>query len=237
MLPHLDGMSATAQIRQFDRCTPIVSLTANFTQDARIVYMSYGMNDVLPKPFSKDTLLNVVEKYCVHLIRSQDVNQAQMTLSISHPLPPAGTIEKLNDNVTLSDKVLINPTSSNAVATISLLSPALSNRNALSHTSGDSSSNNGNNDSIMATTTAYNNSLSAMMLGMTQHMVNWSESNGMTSDANGNNTNNTNPMNTGVKRAFIELATEANPNMLISNGLTSNSTLIYNLNQVKRART
>ncbi|RKP26547.1 CheY-like superfamily, partial [Syncephalis pseudoplumigaleata] len=64
MMPHLDGMSATAQIRQFDRCTPIVSLTANFTQDARIVYMSCGMNDVLPKPFSRDTLLSVVEKYC-----------------------------------------------------------------------------------------------------------------------------------------------------------------------------
>ncbi|RKP09966.1 CheY-like superfamily, partial [Thamnocephalis sphaerospora] len=40
MMPRLDGMSATAQIRQFDQLTPIVSVTANATQDARFVYMS-----------------------------------------------------------------------------------------------------------------------------------------------------------------------------------------------------
>ncbi|KAI8051014.1 hypothetical protein BDF22DRAFT_656966 [Syncephalis plumigaleata] len=241
MMPHLDGMSATAQIRQFDRYTPIVSLTANFTQDARIVYMSCGMNDVLPKPFSKDTLLSVVEKYCVHLMRTQCVNQAQMTLSISRPLPPAGTIiEELDDNATSSEETSVTPTNTNAIGTIGLLSPSLSNHAALSPTCSNNSSNDGNHGSVMTTNTStvYNNPLSAMMFDMAQHMANWNESSGMTSNVNSNNSSNTNTMNTGVKRTFIEVATEPNPNTLIANGLPSNSTLIYNFNQeVKRART
>ncbi|KAF9126735.1 kinase-regulated stress-responsive transcription factor skn7 [Linnemannia schmuckeri] len=67
MMPKLDGVSATTQIRQFDAMTPIISMTSNTTANDIMTYFANGMNDILPKPFSKDSLLNMLEKHCHHL--------------------------------------------------------------------------------------------------------------------------------------------------------------------------
>ncbi|KAG0367753.1 kinase-regulated stress-responsive transcription factor skn7 [Mortierella sp. AD032] len=67
MMPKLDGVSATTQIRQFDAMTPIISMTSNTTANDIMTYFATGMNDILPKPFSKDSLLNMLEKHCQHL--------------------------------------------------------------------------------------------------------------------------------------------------------------------------
>ncbi|KAF9085014.1 kinase-regulated stress-responsive transcription factor skn7 [Mortierella sp. GBA35] len=67
MMPKLDGVSATTQIRQFDAMTPIISMTSNTTANDIMTYFANGMNDILPKPFSKDSLLNMLEKHCQHL--------------------------------------------------------------------------------------------------------------------------------------------------------------------------
>lgn len=60
-MPRLDGVSATSLIRQFDHMTPIISMTSNSKPDDITKYYSSGMNDVLPKPFTKDGLLNMLE--------------------------------------------------------------------------------------------------------------------------------------------------------------------------------
>ncbi|KAF9121791.1 kinase-regulated stress-responsive transcription factor skn7 [Mortierella sp. 14UC] len=67
VMPKLDGVSATTQIRQFDAMTPIISMTSNTTANDIMTYFATGMNDILPKPFSKDSLLNMLEKHCQHL--------------------------------------------------------------------------------------------------------------------------------------------------------------------------
>ncbi|KAF9919558.1 kinase-regulated stress-responsive transcription factor skn7 [Linnemannia zychae] len=67
MMPKLDGVSATTQIRQFDAMTPIISMTSNTTANDIMTYFANGMNDILPKPFSKDSLLSMLEKHCQHL--------------------------------------------------------------------------------------------------------------------------------------------------------------------------
>ncbi|KAI7819610.1 hypothetical protein BC939DRAFT_253221 [Gamsiella multidivaricata] len=67
MMPKLDGVSATTQIRQFDAMTPIISMTSNTTTNDIMTYFANGMNDILPKPFSKASLLNMLEKHCQHL--------------------------------------------------------------------------------------------------------------------------------------------------------------------------
>ncbi|KAI9135889.1 HSF-type DNA-binding-domain-containing protein [Paraphysoderma sedebokerense] len=67
VMPNLDGVSATTRIRQFDQNTPIISMTSNTTANDCYVYLTHGMNDVLPKPFSQSALLEVIEKYCSHL--------------------------------------------------------------------------------------------------------------------------------------------------------------------------
>jgi hypothetical protein len=67
MMPNLDGVSATSQIRQFDGMTPIISMTSNTTANDIMTYFANGMNDILPKPFSRASLLSMLEKHLQHL--------------------------------------------------------------------------------------------------------------------------------------------------------------------------
>lgn len=60
-MPKLDGVSATSLIRQFDHLTPIISMTSNSKPNEVVKYYSSGMNDILPKPFTKDDLLQKLE--------------------------------------------------------------------------------------------------------------------------------------------------------------------------------
>ncbi|THH32272.1 hypothetical protein EUX98_g1922 [Antrodiella citrinella] len=62
MMPKLDGISATSLIRQFDDMTPIISVTSNSLPSEILTYYSSGMNDVLPKPFTRDGLYNILER-------------------------------------------------------------------------------------------------------------------------------------------------------------------------------
>ncbi|KAI0761396.1 CheY-like superfamily, partial [Irpex lacteus] len=61
VMPKLDGVSATSLIRQFDHLTPIISMTSNSKPNEVVKYYSSGMNDILPKPFTKDDLLQKLE--------------------------------------------------------------------------------------------------------------------------------------------------------------------------------
>jgi len=61
------GVSATSLIRQFDAMTPIISMTGNSRPDEVLTYFSHGMNDVLPKPFTKEGMLSMLEKHLIHL--------------------------------------------------------------------------------------------------------------------------------------------------------------------------
>lgn len=57
MMPIMDGLEATTQIRQIERLenieksTPIIALTANTMDNDREKCISYGMDDFLAKPF------------------------------------------------------------------------------------------------------------------------------------------------------------------------------------------
>ena len=66
-MPKLDGVSATSLIRQFDHRTPIISMTSNSCPQDILNYYSHGMNDILPKPFTRDGLLGMLEKHLMHL--------------------------------------------------------------------------------------------------------------------------------------------------------------------------
>ncbi|KAK5116905.1 hypothetical protein LTR62_006626 [Meristemomyces frigidus] len=66
IMPNLDGVSATHLVRQFDN-TPIIAMTSNIRSDDISMYFQHGMNDVLPKPFTKEGLLNMLEKHLLHL--------------------------------------------------------------------------------------------------------------------------------------------------------------------------
>lgn len=62
-LPGINGTEATAEIRKFDSVTPIVALTAISLNENREMLLSFGMNDVVTKPFAPEHFYNVISSY------------------------------------------------------------------------------------------------------------------------------------------------------------------------------
>jgi osomolarity two-component system response regulator SKN7 len=82
VMPKLDGISATSMIRQFDHMTPIISMTSNSKPNEILTYYSSGMNDILPKPFTQDGLLEMLEKHLRHLKVIQQMAQIPRSVGI-----------------------------------------------------------------------------------------------------------------------------------------------------------
>ncbi|KAI9355218.1 hypothetical protein BD770DRAFT_324173 [Pilaira anomala] len=85
VMPKMDGISATRSIRQYDALTPIISMTSNFTDNDIMQYIGSGMTDILPKPFSKRTLYQMLEKYCAHLKTIQRVTGLEPSTALLNP--------------------------------------------------------------------------------------------------------------------------------------------------------
>ncbi len=60
-LPGINGTIATEEIRKFDNHTPIIALTAISLNENREMLMSFGMNDVITKPFNPDHFYKTIE--------------------------------------------------------------------------------------------------------------------------------------------------------------------------------
>ncbi|KAJ8082339.1 kinase-regulated stress-responsive transcription factor skn7 [Marasmius tenuissimus] len=85
VMPKLDGVSATSMIRKFDLMTPIISMTSNAKPNEVMTYYSSGMNDVLPKPFTKQGMLDMLEKHLMHL---KVIQQMSRGIPRSVGIPP-----------------------------------------------------------------------------------------------------------------------------------------------------
>ncbi|MBC7846402.1 MAG: response regulator [Flavobacterium sp.] len=62
-LPGINGTIATKKIREFDKKTPIIALTAISLNENRKMLLSYGMNDVITKPFVPEDFYATITKY------------------------------------------------------------------------------------------------------------------------------------------------------------------------------
>ncbi|MNJ93393.1 Autoinducer 2 sensor kinase/phosphatase LuxQ [compost metagenome] len=67
-MPEMDGYAATAAIREWEQENhlnplPIIALTAHALSDDRQKSLRVGCNDHVTKPFKKDTLLGVINRY------------------------------------------------------------------------------------------------------------------------------------------------------------------------------
>lgn len=62
-LPGINGTIAAQEIRKFDTTTPIIALTAISLNENRESLLSYGMNEVITKPFNPEDLYNIINKY------------------------------------------------------------------------------------------------------------------------------------------------------------------------------
>ena len=62
-LPGMNGTVATQEIRLFDTVTPIIALTAISLDENRDMLLSFGMNDVITKPFIPEEFYTVIAEY------------------------------------------------------------------------------------------------------------------------------------------------------------------------------
>ncbi|WP_347068446.1 ATP-binding protein [Flavobacterium sp. WV_118_3] len=59
-LPGINGTIATEEIRKFDMQTPIIALTAISLDENREMLLSYGMNEVITKPFDPEKFYEII---------------------------------------------------------------------------------------------------------------------------------------------------------------------------------
>ena len=59
-LPGISGTTATENIRIFDKETPIVALTAISLDENREMLLSFGMNEVITKPFNPEAFYRII---------------------------------------------------------------------------------------------------------------------------------------------------------------------------------
>jgi len=91
MMPVMDGMAATAEIRRLEqqrgrtRATPIVAITANALQGDRERCLAAGMDDYISKPFSQQALADTLGRW-IALPRPTPAGQPAATV----PAAPAG---------------------------------------------------------------------------------------------------------------------------------------------------
>ena len=67
-MPEMDGYAATEQIREWEKSVhhahiPIIALTAHALSDDREKSLRAGCDDHITKPFKKNTLLDVIDRY------------------------------------------------------------------------------------------------------------------------------------------------------------------------------
>ncbi|KAF5374070.1 hypothetical protein D9757_010739 [Collybiopsis confluens] len=100
VMPKLDGVSATSMIRKFDHMTPIISMTSNSKPNDIMHYYHSGMNDILPKPFTKQGLLDMLEKHLMHLKVIQQMSRIPRSLGIP-PLSDSGFEQAITSQAAL----------------------------------------------------------------------------------------------------------------------------------------
>ena len=62
-MPEMDGLSATKEIRKFNKKVPIIALSANATQEDKIKSLEAGMNYHISKPINKEELYRALFKF------------------------------------------------------------------------------------------------------------------------------------------------------------------------------
>ncbi|KAJ3716686.1 hypothetical protein C8R42DRAFT_203155 [Lentinula raphanica] len=124
VMPKLDGVSATSLIRKFDHMTPIISMTSNSKPNEIMTYYHSGMNDILPKPFTKEGLLDMLEKHLMHLKVIQQMSRVPRSLGIP-PLSDSGFEEAITSNAALLTRQNANTASTSNTNELSGSSSAL----------------------------------------------------------------------------------------------------------------
>lgn len=87
-MPRLDGIETTQIIRQeLKSVVPVVALTANFMNSERARCLKEGMNDYLSKPFKKEELFEMINRWIMRYRQDKQTipsNQHDSIISLEH---------------------------------------------------------------------------------------------------------------------------------------------------------
>lgn len=62
-MPVMDGLEATKKIREYNKHIPIIAITANAYDSDKTRALDVGCNGFLAKPFKKEELFNLLDKF------------------------------------------------------------------------------------------------------------------------------------------------------------------------------
>ena len=71
-MPRMNGFDSTKHIREFDKKTPIIALTAAVMSEDKILSNEVGMQEHLSKPIDFDELIRCINKYLPNLINKKE---------------------------------------------------------------------------------------------------------------------------------------------------------------------
>ena len=94
-MPEIDGTEALHRIREFDKTTPVICLTADAILGARARYLSEGFTDYLTKPIDSAALEKMLLR---HLPKDKIIKIKQTEESTSQSQDKADDFAKLRDN-------------------------------------------------------------------------------------------------------------------------------------------
>ncbi len=80
MMPKLDGFTLAKRIREKDKITPIIFLTAKSMTEDRIEGLKIGADDYLTKPFSTEELLLRIKNVLKRIDKAVDPSAKEQTL-------------------------------------------------------------------------------------------------------------------------------------------------------------
>jgi len=111
-MPVMDGIEATHKILEYEEQNhiphiPIVAITANALKGDRERFMKEGLDEYITKPIKKDSIISILNLFIQDKIdfSAQEEETAQVTESLSHPLPENPSIEI---NIPLETPLLSN---------------------------------------------------------------------------------------------------------------------------------
>ena len=97
-MPVMNGLDATALIRQHDKEIPIIALTANALEGDRERFMSAGMSDYLSKPIDMQALDKIIKTYArrVEVLPDDPITHSDMVR----------TLKEVEKNLGLSPQII-----------------------------------------------------------------------------------------------------------------------------------